>query len=169
VLGYFTDPQLGEGLQILETMGDCDEVRQLTAALTSKVRGFQSSSDPNYGGSSLNGIQSWQHSEVMQDFMNTLEQETLVADKVAIGAPTYTFTAPGSEPFLPGEGLGFADKTWWKGFRNQEVPSGENMGPQVRAPGAELEAHLDMPFDAANAFFFPPLPIVSSLASRQAY
>jgi hypothetical protein len=87
----------------------------------------------------------------MQELMKALVNEQ---EQVPMGAPASPFAAPGPESLLSGED--FADKKAWfdwfasmdllEGFPNQEVPPA---GP-----------------DAANASFFPPLPIAAPVPSR---
>jgi hypothetical protein len=150
-------------MPILESIGDCEEVRELTAAFTSKVRGFRSFYGPNYGGLALTDMQSWEHSEVMQEIFKAFEQE----NTAVIRAPTAALDSKpeedlGMPPSMP-PGL-----DWW--FMNQEVPvpPAELMSPAhmdafgVRLAGASSSSAVEQEVDGANnAFLFPPLPIVS--------
>jgi hypothetical protein len=78
---------------------------------------------------------------------------------------------PGTESFLPGDDLTFANERaldWL--FNNPEVPRAELMGsPQeaigVRHDSSASSSSAQQVTDPVNAFFFPPLPIVSPLAS----
>jgi hypothetical protein len=131
--GYLTVEQLGIGMQILEAFGDCEEVRQLTAALTAKVRSTRGAN--NYGGLALTGMQSWEQSGVMQNLMKALEEEQ--TDPAG-------FTVPGPQPlpFVSGEALPFANEKafdWLQGFRTPEVQlmGGSSSSGPVRAPDDE--------------------------------
>jgi hypothetical protein len=173
--GFLTDEQFGAVMPILEKVGDCEEVRQLTAALTSKVHGFRSFYGPNYGGLALIDMQSWEHSEVMQDIIKALEQEHLAA-----GLPTPV--SMGSPPGLDSKSMMAADETpmafppgvppvnmTFPWMTDDAVTPKEFMGTSQMDPmGMRMEGvssssvqELDVASNAHFQHFFPPLPIAS--------
>jgi hypothetical protein len=158
-------------MQSLQAMAECDEVRQLSAALTAKVRVFRNFGGAPYGGLPLAGMppgmQSWEHSGVMQELMKSIGHGQMVADEVA--SP---FSPPGADALgMPGEEMDFADKkAWFDWFASLDLFEGSSSSHQeVQAPGPALEPHYSSENVALEPQFFPPLPIAPPFAPQQSH